>query len=85
MKAYPSLWRRWTPLLVLTLAVTAASQGSSFPLGTFSANDPEGNTIALTFDSAGGLWAYANGEAYGSSSYKATGDEVEFREVSAPN
>ena len=78
----------WIPLLAMVCALTAATaaiQGNTHPLGTFSANDPEGNTIALTFDSAGGLWVYANGEAYGSSTYKATGDEVEFREVSAPN
>lgn len=90
MNARPSLRRQGIariPLLAMVFvltAATAASQGNTHPLGTFSANDPEGNTIALTFDSAGGLWVYANGEAYGSSSYKATGDEVEFREVSAP-
>lgn len=78
-------------LLAIALFFTAAGaaipavQGNSHPLGTFSANDPEGNTISLTFDSAGGLWVYANGEAYGSSTYKATGDEVEFREVNSPN
>lgn len=73
------------PAVVFVLTAAAAfTQGSSHPLGTFSANDNEGNTIALTFDSAGGLWVYANGEQFGSSTYKATGDEVEFREVNAP-
>lgn len=72
-------------LTVTATAFTQFTQGNTHPLGTFSANDPEGNTIALTFDSAGGLWVYANGEQFGSSTYKATGDEVEFREVSAPS
>ena len=68
-----------------TAATAAFTQGSTHPLGTFSASDPEGNTIALTFDSAGGLWAYVNGESYASYTYKATGDEFEIKEVSAPS
>lgn len=79
-----SAFRRLLPLCAIVLAAAAAAQGT-FPAGsTFSSGDGQGNTIATTFDSTGGMWVYVNGQEFGSYSYTVKGDELELKEVSIP-
>ena len=71
-------------LFVLVAIVAAAAQDSKFPGGTFRASDSDGNNIALTFDSAGTLVAYVNGDGFSRTTYEAAGDTLSFGELEAP-
>ncbi|HEX7124098.1 MAG TPA: hypothetical protein VF178_17100 [Gemmatimonadaceae bacterium] len=80
-----SIFRRLLSLCAVVLAAAAAAEQDRFPAGsTFSADDGQGNTIATTFDSAGGMWVYVNGDGFGSFSYTVKGDELELKEASMP-
>lgn len=76
--------RKWLPLLAIAVTVGAAAQGAFPSSSTFRATDPEGTAIAFSFDTSGTLTTYVNGQQFSSISYKVTGDEVSFREITSP-
>jgi hypothetical protein len=75
---------RWIPLLAAVAVLTAAMPAADFPVGTYRANDADGNAIELTFDTTGTVVAYVNGQQFSVQPYSAKGDDIEFREGTAP-
>ena len=72
-------------ILAAVVLLGAAGQGKKFPQGVISTKNPENNTIALSFDSAGVLNVYVDNQAFGQGTWEAKGDTVIFGPFTAPD
>jgi len=70
-------------LLVLILAITAATQGAVFKGGYFKANDGT-TTIGLDFDTTGVINVFADGQAFAKSTWESKADTLTFGPVAGP-
>ena len=70
-------------LLVLVLAITAATQGAVFKGGYFKANDGT-TTIGLDFDTTGVINVFADGQAFAKSWWESKADTLTFGPVAGP-
>jgi hypothetical protein len=75
---------RCLALMAAVAIFTAAMPAADFPVGTYRANDADGNAIELTFDTTGTAVAYVNGQQFSVQPYSVRGDDIEFREGNAP-
>jgi hypothetical protein len=70
-------------LLVLVLAITAATQAPVFKGGYFMATD-NNSTIGLDFDSTGVINVSVDGQAFATSSWTSKADTLTFGPVTGP-
>jgi hypothetical protein len=70
-------------LLVLVLALTAATQAAKFPTGVISGSDGT-VTIALDFDTTGAVNAYVDNQPFSSGRYETKADTVTFGAITGP-
>lgn len=70
-------------LVIMILAITAATQGGKFTGGYFKANDGT-STIGLDFDTTGAVNVFVDGQAFSNGTWGAKADTMSFGPVTGP-